>query len=79
LSRVKTYKLHKLVKVLRKFDSRFELNVRKGKGSHRELYHPDINGQAKSFPLVCHGQGEEIDKRYIKGIIRRFSLPDDVL
>lgn len=43
------------------------------------LYHPDINGQAKSFPLVCHGKGDEIDKRYIKGIVKRFGLPDDVL
>ncbi|MCH7690304.1 MAG: type II toxin-antitoxin system HicA family toxin [candidate division Zixibacteria bacterium] len=79
MSRVKPYKFHELVKALKKFDPRFEVKVKQGKGSHRMFYHPDINGQAKSFPLVCHGKGDEIDKRYIKGIINRFGLPDDVL
>lgn len=79
MSRVKPYKFHKLIKALRKFDPRFEVKVKQGKGSHRQLYHPNINGQAKSFPLVCHGEGDEIDGRYIKEIISRFGLPDDIL
>lgn len=79
MSPVKPYKFNKLIKALRKFDSRFVVKTKKGKGSHRQLYHPDINGQAKSFPLVCHGEGDEINKKYIKGIIRRFNLPDNIL
>ena len=79
MSKLKPYKYKRLLKKLRDYDPRFEVYVRKGKGSHRMLYHPDINGEPKSFPLKCHGEGTEISVGYIKGIIRRFNLPDGIL
>ncbi|MFH1893155.1 MAG: hypothetical protein ABIK83_10805 [Candidatus Zixiibacteriota bacterium] len=43
------------------------------------LYHPNINGRAESFPLICHGDGTEVAVCYIRDIIRRFNLSDGVL
>jgi len=43
------------------------------------LYHPDINGRAESFPLVCHGEGDEISVPILRSLIRRFCLPHDLL
>jgi predicted RNA binding protein YcfA (HicA-like mRNA interferase family) len=79
LPKLKPYKYRELVRKLREFDPRFEVYTRKGKGSHRMLYHPDIGGKSESFPLICHGEDTEIAKYYIKDIIRRFKLPEGIL
>lgn len=67
-----------LIKKLRKHDSRFEVYDKRGKGSHRVIYHPNILGRSKSFPIKCHGDNPEISKYVISDIIRRFGLPDDL-
>jgi len=64
---------------LRKHDKRFEEWTNRGKGSERMLYHPDINGRPRSFPVKCHGGGTIIGKSAISAIIRRFNLPKGVL
>ncbi len=43
------------------------------------IYHPDIYGKARSFPVICHGEGQEISKNILRNLIRAFCLPDDVL
>ncbi len=77
LSGRKRYKYREVLKKLKKFDSRFEEHVRKGKGSHRLIYHPDIDGEPKSYPLKCHGENTELGYQYLEGIVRRFNLPKD--
>jgi predicted RNA binding protein YcfA (HicA-like mRNA interferase family) len=79
LSQLKPYKFRDLIKKFRQLDSRFEVYERRGKGSHRVIYHPDILGKPVSFPLICHGEGQEIDKKIIKNLLRAFNLPDDAL
>ena len=36
---------------LRAYDGRFEVHERRGKGSHRMIYHPDIGGGKRYYPL----------------------------
>ena len=75
----KPYRFNRLRRELRKYDKRFEFWENRGKGSERMLYHPDIDGRPESFPLKCHGEGTEIGRGAIRGIIRRFKLPKGVL
>jgi predicted RNA binding protein YcfA (HicA-like mRNA interferase family) len=79
LSPRKPYKFKELIKALRDYDKRFEVYEERGKGSHRMIYHPDILGRPVSFPIVCHGEGDEIDKKKIQGIVRAFNLPSKLL
>ncbi len=71
----KVYTYRELIKKLEAHDDRFEVNVRRGKGSERVIYHPDINGRAESYPIKCHGEGTEIRKGHLSAIVRRFNLP----
>lgn len=75
----KPYKYHELERILRKHDSRFEFWARRGKGSERIIYHPDVKGRPESFPVKYHGRGTELRKGVISALIRRFSLPRDLL
>jgi hypothetical protein len=76
---LKPYKLYDLFKILKGHDKRFRILERRGKGSHRMLYHPNINGRKESFPLICHKENTEFDKNVIADLIRRFDLPDGLL
>jgi len=58
-------------------DKRFEFYT--GKGSERQIYHPDINGRAESFPVKCHGENTQLSKGVISGVRKRFDLPKDLL
>lgn len=71
----KVLKVRELIKKLRDYDERFEFWTRRGKGSELMIYHPDINGRTASFPIKCHGKGDEVDKGYYPGLVRRFKLP----
>ena len=74
----KILKLRELIKKLKNHDSRFIfLSEKRGKGSERIIYHPDIGGSEASFPIKCHGRGTEIDKAYYPLIRSRFRLPRD--
>jgi hypothetical protein len=75
----KPYKFRELAQALKKYDARFEFFDNRGKGSERMIYHPDINGRPESFPVKCHGENTELRKGVISAIIRRFSLPSNVL
>lgn len=72
-------KYREIVKRLRKFDPRFEFWDERGKGSHRVIYHPNINGASRSYPVKCHGMNTEISGPVIADISRRFNLPRGVL
>jgi len=72
----KTYR--DMRKALRKHDKRFEFMANRAKGSERMIYHPDIDGRPESFPVKCHGEGTELRKGVLAGIIRRFRLPKDI-
>ena len=39
---MRTIEYRQLLKRLREFDPKFSVHTRRGKGSHRMLYHPDI-------------------------------------
>jgi predicted RNA binding protein YcfA (HicA-like mRNA interferase family) len=73
----KVYTFRELRKALKRYDSRFEFYQDRGKGSHRVIYHPDVQGRSAQFPLPCHSEGSDVDSNYYKGIVRRFCLPED--
>ena len=64
-------------RILREHDSRFVVFVNRGKGSHRMIFHPNIDGQKRSFPIPYH-RGKEIQRGLLKALIRRFNLPNDL-
>ncbi len=66
-----------VVRRLKDYDGRFEVFVRKGKGSHRTVYHPDIKGRTASYPLKYHGAKTSLGAGYLNDMIRRFNLPQD--
>lgn len=72
---MKSLKFRELRRKLQRHDKQFKFFENKGKGSHRMIYHPDINGRAVSMPLPCHNEGAEVKKSYYKQIQRRFNLP----
>ena len=73
----KAYTFRELIKKLRKHDSRFEVYLNRGKGSERMLFHPDIGGRPESYPLKCHGEGDEVRRGHLAAIRRRFRLQPD--
>ena len=62
---------------LRKYDKRFEEHARRGKGSERMIFHPDIGGRPVSYPVKYHGKPTELRLHRLSAIIRAFGLPDD--
>jgi len=74
----KTFSFNELIKLLQKHDNRFEIYLDKGKGSHRMLFHPDINGRSESYPLKFHGKKTEVRIGHLTAIIRRFDLPKKI-
>jgi hypothetical protein len=73
----KPHPYSEVIRKLRKHDPRFVVWKNRAKGSERMIYHPDIGGRPKSYPLKCHGANTEIEKGHLKAIIRRFNLPAD--
>lgn len=73
----KAYKVRELVKKLKRHDKGFEIWPGRGKGSHRILYHPDVNGEPMSYTLPCHNEGADIQQVHINYIRKRFRLPPD--
>jgi predicted RNA binding protein YcfA (HicA-like mRNA interferase family) len=67
-----------VIERLRAHDGRFVVHIRRGKGSHRMIWHPDIGGRAESFPLKHHGDSTEIRKGTLAALIRRFNLPREI-
>ena len=63
---------------LRRHDPRFEVHRRRGKGSHRMIAHPDVEGRMRQYPLPYHGPKTRIAAGMLKEIVRVFELPDDV-
>lgn len=59
------------------YDNRFVVIPERGKGSERMLFHPDVNGSARSYPLPCHKDGAIVRRGHLPAIRRRFELPDD--
>lgn len=64
----------KLEKLLRKHSKEFRFYKNRGKGGHRMIYHPNINGHERSYPVPFHA-GKDLSPGILNGIIRRFNLP----
>jgi hypothetical protein len=71
------HKYREVLKKLRTHDKRFQEWKRRGKGSERILFHPDIKGRKESYPIKCHGEGTEIRVGSLIALINRFDLPTD--
>jgi hypothetical protein len=75
----KPYRFRELFRILKDYDPKFRLSVEKGKGSHRALYHPNIDGSERAYGIPFHTQNPEIDSWSVAAIIRRFNLPKGLL
>ena len=67
-----------IVSWLRDHDRRFEIHVRGGKGSHRMVFHPDVDGHKRHYPLPYHGAKTKIAPGMQKDLIRIFRLPPNL-
>lgn len=77
MPRPKIYKCRELIKLLQEHDKDFSVIRERGKGSERMIYHPNVNGVKRSYPLPCHGDGATVRRGHLAAIRRRFELPDD--
>jgi len=75
---MRSLSFRQLVKILRKHDKQFVIDVARGKGSHRGIYHPDVDGNESIYTMPCHNEGADIKPVYLRGIKSRFNLPDDI-
>ncbi len=75
----RNHKYREIESILKKHDQRFEFWSRRGKGSERIIYHPNVNGRSESFPIKCHGDNTQISVGVVSSLIRRFQLPRDLL
>ena len=66
-----------VVRRLRSHDNRFEIHQRRGKGSHRMVFHPDVRGEKRHYPLPYHGDKTPIQPGMQRDVIRLFDLPAD--
>jgi predicted RNA binding protein YcfA (HicA-like mRNA interferase family) len=73
----KPQKPQDVIRLLREHDKRFVVLAKRGKGSERMIYHPDINGRSQCYPITFH-KGQDVGKGMLKAIIRRFNLPDNI-
>ncbi len=73
----KLLRCREMLKRLRTVDKRFQVWVDRGKGSHRMVTLTTDDG-ARHYPFPCHNDGAQIDRRYLRDIIRYFDLPDDI-
>jgi hypothetical protein len=69
----KPLRCREMLKRLHAVDKTFTVFVNRGKGSHRML----ALG-ANHYPFPCHDEGSEIDRRYLRDVIRKFNLPSDI-
>ena len=67
-----------IVYKLQEHDNRFEIHDRRGKGSHRMVFHPDVEGCKRHYPLPYHGSKTTIAPGMQKDLIRIFRLPEDI-
>ena len=67
-----------IVAKLREQDRRFEIHTRRGKGSHRMVFHPDVEGSKRHYPLPYHGSKTPIARGMQKDLIRIFQLPPNI-
>ena len=65
-----------VLKRLKEHDERFEFYKQQGKGSHRMIRHPDIDGREASCPIPFHAN-RDISRPVLKSIIRHFKLAKD--
>lgn len=59
----KSLKYRELRKKLKKFGVQ-EIKKR-GKGSERGLFHPNIQGRPRWYFIKCHGEGKELSKAVV--------------
>ena len=50
----------------------------RGKGSHGTFRGEDVDGKMRSYPIP-YSQQREVDRNYLKGVLRRFGVGKDVL
>ena len=67
-----------IVATLKKYDRRFQIYKQRGKGSHRMVFHPNVEGHRRHYPLPYHGPKTRIGPGYQKDLIRIFELPSDI-
>jgi hypothetical protein len=75
MPRHRQYTCREVIKKLQDHDEAFEVYRKRGKGSERVIYHPNINGRSESYPLPCHKEGADVARGHYAPIVRRFGLP----
>ena len=76
---MKALEYRRLIAALRKHDRRFSVDKGRGKGSHRTVFHPDVGGEKRHYPVPYHGEKTSIPPGILRDLLRRFELPEHVL
>ena len=53
-------------------------NTKRGRHPIKAVGYNRITGRKLSYPLPAHGKNPEIHDFYLRGLIEKFSLPEDV-
>ena len=48
--------------------------IRRGKGSNRGLFHPNIDGKPVWYFVKCHGEGDILRKEVVRATRQRFNI-----
>ena len=72
---MKIISYRQLQRRLKAHDPRFEFHKEWGKGSHRGIAHPDVDGQRVVITVPVHREGEDIQKQYLSLLAKGFKLP----
>ena len=77
MPRAKAFTRLELIRKLRQHDRQFEVDPKRAKGSEVMLFHPNVDGDARSYPVPGHNDGSIVRRGHLKAIVRRFNLPSD--
>jgi len=70
------YSVRKLKKILSKHNITWQEH--RGKGGHGLFQGPDTNGKIQSYPLPSAQHKKEVSGSYLRGLLRRFGLSEDI-
>ncbi len=70
-------RLSEVKQILKPFGIEIE-NTKRGRHPIKATGHNRLTERRLSYPLPAHGKNPEIHEFYLRGLIEKFSLPDDI-
>jgi hypothetical protein len=71
------FRLAQVKRILRQYGIAIQ-NTKRGRHPIKAVGCHRITGRKLSYPLPVHGKNPEIHEFYLRGLIEKFALPEDV-